>query len=125
MLELDKADKNSQRPETYDAMRKRRSVSARRKIRSWSRSTSTTSTHATEDDDIVRLSPGLKEASKKSPKAENTRQNGREERQTARDWDPRTHECAKTARDWDPKHARDWDPRTHEENSQGLGPENP
>ena len=21
--------------------------------------------------------------------------------------------------------ARDWDPRTHEENSQGLGPENP
>ena len=124
MLELDKADKNSQRPETYDAMRKRRSVSARRKIRSWSRSTSTTSTHATEDDDIVRLSPGLR---KERPKAENTRQNGREERQTARDWDPRTHE--QTARDWDPRTheqtTRDWDPRTHEENSQGLGPENP
>ena len=27
--------------------------------------------------------------------------NGREESQTARDWDPRTHE--ETARDWDPK----------------------
>ena len=26
--------------------------------------------------------------------------NGREESETARDWDPRTHE--KTARDWDP-----------------------
>ena len=34
MLELDKADKNSQRPETHDAMRMLRRVSARRKIRS-------------------------------------------------------------------------------------------
>ena len=34
MLELDKADKNSQRPETNDAMRTLRRVSARRKIRS-------------------------------------------------------------------------------------------
>ena len=34
---------------------KRRRVSARRKIRSWSKSTST---HATEDDDIVEFSPG-------------------------------------------------------------------
>ena len=34
MLELDKADKNSHRPETYDAMRTLRGVSARRKIRS-------------------------------------------------------------------------------------------
>ena len=41
--------------------------------------------------------------------------NGREENQTARDWDPRTHEQT----------ARDWDPRTHEKNSQGLGPKNP
>ena len=43
--------------------------------------------------------------------------NGREESETARDWDPRTHE--KTAREWDPRTheqtARDWDPRTHEE----------
>ena len=31
MLELNKADKNSQRPETYDAMRILRRVSARRK----------------------------------------------------------------------------------------------
>ena len=60
MLELDKADKNSQRGETYDAMRILRRVSARRKIRSRSRPSSATSTHATEDDDIVRLSPGLR-----------------------------------------------------------------
>ena len=60
MLELDKADKNSQRPETYDAMRTLRRESARRKIRSRSRPSSTTSTHATEDDDIVRLSTGLR-----------------------------------------------------------------
>ena len=33
--------------------------------------------------------------------------NGREESETARDWDPRTHEQT----------ARDWDPRTHEEKS--------
>ena len=53
--------------------------------------------------------------------------NNIEERKTARDWDPRTHE--KTARDWDPRTneqtARDWDPRTHEQNSQGVGPKNP
>ena len=37
-----------------------------------------------------------------------------EERKTARDWDPRTHE--QTARDWDPRTheqtAREWDPRS-------------
>ena len=46
--------------------------------------------------------------------------NGREESETAMDWDPRTH--GKTARDWDPrtheKTAREWDPRTHEERAQ-------
>ena len=39
-----------------------------------------------------------------------------EEKKTARDWDPRTHE--QTARNWDPRTheqtAREWDPRTHE-----------
>ena len=39
-----------------------------------------------------------------------------EERKTAKDWDPRTHE--QTAKDWDPRTheqtAREWDPRTHE-----------
>ena len=48
------------------------------------------------------------------------RLNGREESQTARDWDPRTHE--ETARDWDPRTheqaARDWDPRTQEKRAQ-------
>ena len=46
--------------------------------------------------------------------------NGREESQTARDWDPRTQE--QTARDWDPRTheqtAREWDPRTHEKRAQ-------
>ena len=60
MLELDKADKSSQRPETYDAMRILRRVSARRKTRSQSRPTSTISTHAREDDDIARHSSGLR-----------------------------------------------------------------
>ena len=54
--QMDKADENSQRLGTHDAMRKRRRVSARRKIRSWSKSTST---HATEDEDIVEFSRGL------------------------------------------------------------------
>ena len=39
-----------------------------------------------------------------------------EEKKTAREWDPRTHE--QTAREWDPRTqeqtAREWDPRTHE-----------
>ena len=39
-----------------------------------------------------------------------------EEKKTARDWDPRTHE--QTAREWDSRTqeqtAREWDPRTHE-----------
>ena len=39
---------------------KRRRVSARRKFRSWSKSTST---HATEDDDIVEFSPGSHQSS--------------------------------------------------------------
>ena len=43
----------------------------------------------------------------------------REESETARDWDPRTH--AQTARDCDPRTrertAREWDPRTHERKS--------
>ena len=55
---VDKADENSQSLETYDAMRRTTEserVSARRKIRPGSRSTST---HATEDDDIVEFSPG-------------------------------------------------------------------
>ena len=40
--------------------------------------------------------------------------NGREESETARDWDPRTHEQT----------ARDWDPRTHEQTARvgTLGP---
>ena len=50
--------------------------------------------------------------------------NGREESQTARDWDPRTHE--QTARDWDPRTqeqtARDWDPRTHEQTAREWDP---
>ena len=47
-----------------------------------------------------------------------------EERKTARDWDPRTHE--QTARDWDPRTheqtARDWDPRTHEQTARDWDP---
>ena len=39
-----------------------------------------------------------------------------EEKKTAREWDPRTHE--QSAREWDPRTqeqtAREWDPRTHE-----------
>ena len=53
--QVDKADENSQSLETYDAMRKTTEVSARRKTRSWSKSTST---HATEDDDIVEFPLG-------------------------------------------------------------------
>ena len=66
MLELDKADENSQSLAMYDAMRILRRVSARRKT-----------------EGCMKHEP-----------------NGREESETARDWDP----------------------RTHEENSQGLGP---
>ena len=58
MLELNKADKNSQRPETYDAMRILRRMSARRKT-----------------EGCMKHEP-----------------NGREKSETARDWDPRTHD---------------------------------
>ena len=70
---MDTADKSSQRLETYDAMRK------------------TTESVREAKDQIKKQVEGCM---KHAP-------NGREENQTARDWDPRTHE--QTARDWDPR----------------------
>ena len=88
---MDKTDKNSQCLETY-AMRKM--TESEREVK----------------DEIKKQVEGCM---KHAP-------NGREESQTARDWDPRTHE--QTARDWDPRTheqtARDWDPRTHEKRAQ-------
>ena len=54
MLELDKADKNSQRPETQDAMRK----TTEREREAKDQIMEQTSTHAKEDDEKVRLSTG-------------------------------------------------------------------
>ena len=108
LLELDKADKNSQRPETQDAMRKtmEREREAKDQImeqvhkynkyaRKGGRRQSQTLNW------LSKIDPSS------DPKAENTRQNGREERQTARDWDPRTHE----------ENSQGWDPRTHDRKS--------
>ena len=92
MLELDKADKNSQRPETQDAMRKTTECEREakdqimeqvHKYNKYARKGGRRHSQA------LNWLPKIDPSS--DPKAENTRQNGREERQTARDWDPRTH----------------------------------
>ena len=103
MLELDKADKNSQRPETYDAMRK--TTESVREAKD--QITEQTNKYARHGGRRYRQTLNGSEEGKTEGCMKHEL-NGREESETARDWDPRTHEQT----------ARDWDPRTHEERAQ-------
>ena len=113
---LDKADKNRQRLETYDAMRKTTLREAKDQI------TEQTNKYARKGG--RRYRQALTGSEVRTEGCAKHAPSGREESKTARDWDPRTHE--QTAKDWDPRTheqtARDWDPRTHEKTAREWDP---
>ena len=105
MCELDKVDKNSQRPKTYDAIAHTAESEREAKDQIMKQAIKYNKYARHGERRYRQTLTGFEEG--KTEGCIKHEPNGREESETARDWDPRTHE----------ENSQGWDPRTHDRKS--------